>query len=187
MAIVTPGDRKTTAERCFTKRELALEVVKVFYPSHFRSAAEGFFMGFGAACALRAHARRFVRLCQPQRKMSFYSRLHRPGRLVFQAYACLAVPVVEEVVFRGVVRDLQAQSQRNPQSPSSIAARTAANAALFSAMHVELRQGVRFNAQIFRANMVSGLVFCSLAEVSNNLWGCTVAHSWANYLALRRR
>ncbi len=170
-----------------TGKELLLQAAKTLYPPQLRTAVEGVALGVMAGHALHAHDRRFVKLPQQQRKVEYASRLGGRRRLGFVALTCVVIPVAEEVGFRGLAREFHVQQQQNPHSPASIATRTVVNAVLFSGAHIEYTRSLRFNLHLFRANMVAGIVFCSLAEFSQNLVGCTVAHSWVNYLSIKRK
>jgi membrane protease YdiL (CAAX protease family) len=100
----------------------------------------------------------------------------------------LLVPVFEEVVFRGFVRDLMKESSSCLSGDSTRAkvARTVASAVVFTVAHLTLKLTLKQNMRMGVPIFVSGLIFAGLAENTDNLWASSIAHSGNNLAILSR-
>jgi len=163
-----------------------------FYPWNLQEMFLGGVLGVGSSLLINVHDRRVVEPAGRPRQgiarlvHSLQLRYPRAAPPITLGFVSGLVPVFEEVAFNGVLRNILRENQLDPSSPTAIVARAVTNASLFSLCHVEFTKGLKFNLRVCKSAFVAGIVFTSLAEFTDNLWGSTVAHSLVNIITFRR-
>ncbi len=94
---------------------------------------------------------------------------------------CIYAPIVEEILFRsliqrGVIKTIQ---KDNESLPSKIE-RVLITATLFSANHFHKSGGWRLNVCLLTGTFISGVMFSTITELTDNILCSTFAHMTLN-------
>lgn len=168
--------------------------IRAFYPLNFQEMLRGTFLGtLSAGAIILDDRRRMARATEIPRQgiALFFQNLHlqypRLAPPVTIGYVGLAAPIFEEVMFNGILRNFLVENQTHSQAPTAMAMRIFTNASVFSLLHAEITRGFLFNLRVCRSAFVAGTFFSSIAELTDNLWGSTFAHSLVNLFVYRRQ
>lgn len=98
-------------------------------------------------------------------------------------YVVIITPIIEEWVFRGLIYKWQSSDAGQVESSAYKTYRILSNALICGAFHIHPLQGW-VNIPIFAVSTISGIVFATLREITQNQWASTIAHSLNNTFVL---
>lgn len=95
-------------------------------------------------------------------------------------FYALALPFIEEFVWRGCVRSMQRQKVHAPENLIDKSKRIALNSLLFTVSHLSFKQSAKVNCRIFFPIFASAIIYNLLTEKTDNIWASFIAHSFNN-------
>ncbi|MCB1081151.1 MAG: CPBP family intramembrane metalloprotease [Chlamydiia bacterium] len=104
-----------------------------------------------------------------------------------KARVLVASPVLEEGVFRGLLRNNQItanESQHGKETLVDKTERVAVNSALFSSIHFDPTTSLKSNVRVAVPLFAAGVVFNGLMEATGSLLAPIAGHSFVNYLSM---
>lgn len=148
-------------------------------------------MGIGAVIGLglfKSNISYRSKLAQPQQLPSTVKPLKNPATFSPASFlaSTLVFPVIEEIVFRGLMKDVTEAQRSQPIKTTEKIADMTTNSALFALSHLRFseitRNGFRSSMRAFPFYFAAGCLFWQATEMTGNLWCSTFGHITNNAL-----